>query len=421
MRRVDPAGQAATTPEGAVADGAGRRFRPASPATALVLGAFVLVLTVAGLPLGAMAHQLKSDGVSQFVLILLFLAVGVVVAWHQPRNPIGWILLVAAGFYVVNDDASYYLVADYLFHRGTLPFGPVAVLLQPSWAPAIICMGLAILLFPDGRLLSPWWRWLLAAYLAVGGVWMAGAFAISAGAIIGHNIHVDATGNLLVIDHPAGATAWWGAVQDLFFPVLLVTWLVSLAGQLASYRRSGTERRQQLKWLMAGAAVCVIGGGFTLWLSNSHGVLQVANQVATIAIGALPAGIGVAVLKYRLLDIDRIISRTLAYAIVTGLLIGVYAGLVLLATEVLGFHDSVAVAASTLVAAALFSSLRRRVQRVVDLRFNRARYDAELTAAAFAARLMDSVDPDAVRADLTSVVQNALEPAHVSVWLNVLR
>jgi hypothetical protein len=123
----------------------------------------------------------------------------------------------------------------------------------------------------------------------------------------------------------------------------------------------------------------------------------------------------------RLLDIDRIISRTLAYAIVTGLLIGVYAGLVLLATEVLGVHDSVAVAASTLVAAALFTSLRHRVQRMVDLRFNRARYDAELTAAAFAARLMDSVDPNAVRADLTSVVQNALEPAHVSVWLDVPR
>jgi hypothetical protein len=224
----------------------GRRFRLASTATALVLGAFVLVLTVAGLPLGAMAHQLKSDGVSQVVLILLFLAAGVVVA----------------GFYVLNDDASYYLVADYRFHHGTLPFGPVAVLLQPSWAPAIICMGLAILLFPDGRLLSPRWRWLLVVYLTVGAVRMAGAFAISAGAIIGHDIHVDSTGNLLVIDHPAGATAWWGAVQDLFFPVLLV----SLAGQLASYRRSGTERRQQLKWLMTGAAVCVIGGGLTLWL-----------------------------------------------------------------------------------------------------------------------------------------------------------
>ena len=295
------------------------------------------------------------------------------------------------------------------------------MLLQPSWAPAIICLGLAILLFPDGRVLSPRWRWLLAAYLAVGAAWMAGAFVISAGAIIGHNIHVDSTGNLLVIDDPTGAAAWWGAVQDLFFPVLGVTGLASLAGQAASYRRSGSERRQQLKWLMSGAVVCMVAGALTLRLADSHGILQAADQVATIAIGALPVSIGVAVLRYRLFDIDRIVSRTLAYAIVTGLLVGVYAGVVLLATQVLRVHNSVAVAASTLVAAALFSSLRRRVQRVVDRRFNRARYDAGLTAAAFAARLMDSVDPDAVRADLASVVQKALEPAHVSIWMNDLR
>ena len=125
-----------------------------------------------------------------------------------------------------------------------------------------------------------------------------------------------------------------------------------------------------------------------------------------------------AVLRYRLYDIDRIISRTLAYAIVTGLLVGVYAGLVLLATQVLHFHSTVAVAASTLVAAALFSPLRRRVQHAVDRRFNRARYDAERMVTAFAGRLQDAVDPDSVRADLTGVVHAALEPTHVSVWLH---
>jgi hypothetical protein len=131
---------------------------------------------------------------------------------------------------------------------------------------------------------------------------------------------------------------------------------------------------------------------------------------------ALPVSIGVAILKYRLYEIDRIISRTLAYAIVTGLLVGVYAGLVLLATQVLQFHSTVAVAASTLAAAALFSPLRRRVQHVVDRRFNRARYDADQTVAAFAARLKDAVDLDAIRHDLTSVAYQALEPVHVSVW-----
>jgi hypothetical protein len=129
-------------------------------------------------------------------------------------------------------------------------------------------------------------------------------------------------------------------------------------------------------------------------------------------------GIGIGILKYRLYDIDRIISRTLAYAIVTGLLVGLYAGLVLLATRVLSFHTPVAVAASTLAAAALFNPLRRRVQRAVDRRFNRARYDADQTIAKFAARLKDAVDLDSVRDDLAAVVDHALEPAHVSVWIS---
>ena len=125
-----------------------------------------------------------------------------------------------------------------------------------------------------------------------------------------------------------------------------------------------------------------------------------------------------AVLKYRLFDIDRIISRTLAYAIVTGLLVGLYAGLVLLATRVLSLHGTVAVAAATLAAAALFNPVRKRVQLRVDRRFNRARYDAEQTVAAFAARLKDQVDLASVRDDLAGVIQQALEPAHISVWVS---
>jgi len=138
-----------------------------------------------------------------------------------------------------------------------------------------------------------------------------------------------------------------------------------------------------------------------------------------VGVAALPAGMGVAILKYRLYDIDRVISRTVAYAIVTGLLAGIYAGLVLLATQVLRFSSPVAIAA-TLAAAALFSPMRRRVQQMVDRRFNRARYDAETTVAEFAVRLKDAVGMDAVQADLTSAVQQTLEPAHVSVWISHL-
>jgi hypothetical protein len=132
----------------------------------------------------------------------------------------------------------------------------------------------------------------------------------------------------------------------------------------------------------------------------------------------LPACLGVAILKYRLYDIDPIISRTLAYAIVTGLLIGVYTGSVLLATQVFRFHGTVAVAAATLAAAALFNPLRRRVQRAVDRRFNRARYDADQTVAAFATRLKDAADLHSIGDDLAGVVQQALEPAHLSIWVS---
>jgi hypothetical protein len=133
---------------------------------------------------------------------------------------------------------------------------------------------------------------------------------------------------------------------------------------------------------------------------------------------ALPAGIGVGILKFRLYDIDRIISRTLAYTIVTGLLAGVYTGLVLLATRIPWVHTPAAVAVATLAAAALFNPLRRRVQLAVDRRFNRARYDADQAVAAFADRLKEAVDLDSVRDDLAGVVQHALEPAHISVWVS---
>ena len=147
--------------------------------------------------------------------------------------------------------------------------------------------------------------------------------------------------------------------------------------------------------------------------------LNGAGSIAgTLGILVLPVSLALGILKFRLYDIDRIISRTVAYAVLTGILVGVYAGLVLLATQVLAVKSPVAVAASTLAVAALFSPLRRRVQRAVDRRFNRARYDADQTVAAFAARLKDAVDLDAVRDDLASVVAKALEPAHVSVWMS---
>ena len=143
----------------------------------------------------------------------------------------------------------------------------------------------------------------------------------------------------------------------------------------------------------------------------------IITAVAAVGLAALPVALGIGILKFRLYDIDRIISRTLAYALVTAVIVGVYTGAVLLATHALPLSGPVSVAAATLIAAVLFNPLRRRIQHVVDRRFNRARYDAEATVAAFASRLRGSVDLASVQHELTAAVQQAVEPVHVSVWL----
>jgi len=383
-----------------------------SPVSVLVLSGLLLVLIAVDAPLARLAHQSinASSGSSPVWYTGAVGVLGFVLAWRRPRNPLGWMFLAVAVFLTLSEDASFYSVADYRLHHGELPLGWVAVLAQPGWAPALALGGLAVLLFPDGALPSPRWRPVLWVYLAMAGLWMAGAEGVSVGAVAGHDVRVDPGGNLLGLGSTTGPYGWFGVVEDVFFPVLAACWLAALAAQAASYHRSSGERRQQLKWLLTGGVVGGIGLGLSL-----TGLSDLAGTVLGLAI---PASMGVAILKYRLYDIDRIISRTLAYAIVTGLLVGVYAGLVLLATQVLKFHSTVAVAAATLAAAALFNPVRRRVQRVVDRRFNRARYDADQMVAAFAARLKDAMDLDSVRDDLAGVVQQALEPAHLSVWVS---
>jgi hypothetical protein len=390
--------------------------RIAAPGAALAVGALTMVLLVCLAVVSAVDHQFKLSGLGQVALFLSFAVVGVIVAWHQPRNPMGWILLGVTFFFLLDSLASSYAYLDYRLHGGRLPLGWLSVLLTPSWAPAIVLAGLALMLFPDGRILSSWWKPMLWAYLGLGALWLGGAFAISLGAVLTHHVSIDSSGGLNSLDNPGGSTAWWGTVQAVFFPAVAVCWLVWLAGQFLSYRRSSGERRLQLKWLLSGAAVFIAAGITVVWLNSPTGWLRMVDVAAAIGTLALPVSIGFGILKFRLYDIDRIISRTVAYAIVTGLLIGVYAGLVLLATEVFRFHNSVAVAASTLVAAALFNPVRHRVQHAVDRRFNRARYDADQTVAAFAGRLQDAVDLGAVRSDLLSTVDQALQPAHVTVW-----
>jgi len=355
------------------------------------------------------------------IAVLPLVFVGFVVARRQPGNPLGWMLLALVALLLLSGAGADYAWLSYRVGHH-LPLAVVGVCLAPGWVWLFVALPLVILLFPDGRVPSPRWRPVLWAYLAIAASWLGSIYAVTVQAIAAGEIHLVAGGDLRAVDDPAGSSAWLGSVEGLILPVLAMFWLAFVAGQVLAWRRADGERRQQLKWLMSGAAVCGAALAITVVMStldtSASPAVQAVIDVATIGIAALPASIGVAILKYRLYDIDRIISRTLGYAIVTGLLVGLYAGLVLLATRVLSFHSSVAVAASTLAAAALFNPLRRRVQLMVDRRFNRARYDADRTVAAFAARLKDAVDLDSVRDDLAGVVQDALEPAHVSVWVS---
>ena len=382
--------------------GAARRGRPPAPATlAAALGALALLCLAVLVPLSLMAHQL-ANGLVPAVIGVPCLGVGVLVARRQPRNPLGWLFLAIALCLFAGTDGGDYAVLDYrLGHH--LPLGLAGALLAQLWAPGIELFVVVILLFPDGTLPSALWRWALRAYCTIFAFMLVALAVATAGALVGHHIRVNPTGGLRATDNPAG---WYGAVQTLALGALLLLAVCFVGRQVLSWRLSSGERRQQLKWLATGAAVTLAGA-----------VLTSLVGIGWFAYAAVPVCMGIAILKYRLYEIDRIISRTLAYAIMTGLLVGLYTGLVLLATRVLGFKTPVAVAASTLAAVALFTPVRLRVQRIVDRRFNRARYDAERTVAAFSARLKDAVDTGAVRDDLLAVVDRSLEPAHLSVWI----
>ena len=373
----------------------------------------LLALVVAGLATAiaaALAGDVSfADAVGSFTVTngamgLGFAICGVLLAWHRPRNPIGWLFLAAGVAEATSAAAAQllYLGAEQGWH-GPAP-GVIASLFILAWPLAIgLCLPMSLLLFPDGRPASPRWRWVIWAAAVEGLV-----FELS---IAGPGPLRD--GNTLVYPYLTvpfyyRLTGLWTASNIAYAAILGL----AIASLVIRYRRGGDTERQQLLWLVL--AGLVVFGYAGLW----WGLTGTGPILALLVIPLIPAAITVAILKYHLLDIRLVISRTLVYTIVTGLLVGVYAGLVLLATRVLPISSPVAVAAATLAVAALFNPLRRGVQLRVDRRFNRARYDAEQTVAAFAARLKDAVDMDSVRDDLAGVVHHALEPAHVSVWVS---
>jgi hypothetical protein len=383
---------------------------------AIVLGVLTIGLAVASVPLGVLAHRpgdgSAADWLTTIAAVAPGAAVGALVAARRPGNPIGWLVL---GFFFLSQPFfGAYAILDFDVDHGTLPFGAVVKPFLASWPLWLAVFVTLLWVFPDGRL--PARRWRRVSLILVTAVVLLGlaVSVMGASAIAGHAVRVDNDGNLITT--PTGALK---ALQAALFVAISVSVLGWLVAQVPMYRHSAGQRRQQLKWLYSGAVVlaaCVILAVATP--DNSTRFSEASNDVITpLGFAVLPVCVGVAVMKYRLYAIDRIISRVVAYAIVTAVLGGVFAGLVLLATEVLPVKTPVAVAAATLAGAALFNPLRRHVQRAVDRRFNRAHYDAEMVIAAFNARLRQTVDLDAAQDDLVNAVHQAFEPEHVSVWL----
>jgi hypothetical protein len=395
----------------------------AAPAVAIVLGVLTLASGLGAVLLDSVIHQSgtggpAADAVSTAIGVVPATTVGTLLAARRPRNPIGWMLLILV--FMNYSPSTQYVILDYRIHHGTLPLGWVGVVLDETWPLLLLLITMLLWLFPDGKL--PGGRWHRPARVAAV-LWLLVGVAVSSWGVLvvaAHDVRIQANGDL--------ANPLPGALRVLSVVVIvgtLVGWMAWLAVQIPTYRHASGEHRQQLKWLYSGGAIFVAAltvATFIVPLAAGEapgwGSGLVVATLTSLAAAALPVCVGVAVLKYRLYELNRVISRVVSYTLITALLGGVFTGMILLATRVLPFRGSVAVAAATLVIAALFNPLRRRVQHLVDRRFNRERYDTEAVVAAFSARLRQTVALDAVRGELVGVVHEAFQPAHITLWLS---
>jgi len=333
------------------------------------------------------------------------LAVGWLIASRLPRHPIGWLLLAVSGlflFAVPVAAAGYALIEEQPgLVRWLLVYGRDD---DQSWIwlPALGILFIHVLLrFPDGRLPSPRWRWFSRTTIGLLAVGVAG-IAMGGGDVVPG------------LDNPMGVA--WVEQREWLFGFVAVPLLASLPIAVASlvvrYRRADALQRIQIRWF-AWAAGLATG----LYLASFLAADDEWQSWVFLAYTLVPASIGVAILRYRLFAIDRIISRTLAYALVTASVIGTYALVVTSISRLLPVSSALAVATATLTAAAVFRPVLRRVQEAVDRRFNRERYDAQRVVDAFGARLRGETDPDAAAADLVAAVGRALQPAAVGLWV----
>ena len=345
-----------------------------------------------------------------------FAGVGAFLAIRVPGNRVGWLLL-AAGMMFAGQNLSGAYATSSVAAGGTWPLTALAAwLANILFVPPIVIAAAGVpLVYPDGNLPSPRWRWL--AWLLVAGT----LSAIAEPALMPGPIN----GNPTVLN-PFGVEAlepWLETFNAVSTLIALPVFVGAFAAVAVRFRRGTSVERQQIKWLLAVALVVAVAfpiafiGGV---LSANSVVANVAIYVGFFALIALPMAIGVAILRYRLYEIDRLVSRTIGWAVVTGVLAVVFVALVVTLQAVLApltKENTLAVAASTLVAFALFQPLRRRVQRAVDRRFDRARYDGQRTVDAFAGRLRTEVDLPTLREALAATADEAVRPSTAIVWL----
>jgi hypothetical protein len=349
-----------------------------------------------------------ADAVPYVLALVSAATVGAVVASRRPRHPVGWLLLGLGLSVIALGTSDAYAAYGLLARPGSLPAARwAAVYVDVSWATLSTLLGFILLLTPTGSLPSPGWRWWPRLVMAAAAV----SLTLSTDPM---DPPYEAVANpLMVRSGPLVAVA---RLADI---ITLVGVLVAAGSLVVRFRRSRGTERLQLRWVALAAALAGVAVAFILvsWAAGGEAAQPLWGWVTGIYVAILPLATGAAILRYRLYDLDRIISRTLAYAALTVLLGLGYAGVVLLLSRLLPDSSSLTVAGATLAVAAVFQPARRRVQQAVDRRFNRRRYDAARTIQAFSARLRQQIDLDTLTDELVAVTEQTMQPTRMSLWL----
>ena len=373
-----------------------------------VLSLWLLVLSLSNPGVHIFVHWIEAT-----VLAIGFSTVGALVAPHYPQNPMGWIFCAVGFLYAAVHFVAEYAIYALLAAPGSLPAGEAAAWVF-SWlfVPQIGLSGLLVLLFPDGRVQSIGWRWFAWVIVLATPAAMVMA-ALSPGEIVG----LDPIHNPLGIE---GLPNLYELVQALMLTLLLL----AATSQLVRLRRTRGIEQQQIKWFAYAVVLASSGSILTYVVPVAIGALWldlVGYVPFVVGVVSVPISMGIAILRYRLYDIDIIINRTLLYGSLTAMLVALYFGGIVVLQRMFvlltGQRSTLAVVASTLLIAALFTPLRRRLQSFIDRRFYRSKYDARKTLEAFSAKLRNETDLDALSDDLVGVVGETMQPAHVSLWL----